>query len=85
MLRRMARRAGPVVVGLGIMTATACAYLLRDLRPRIERRRAQILSVTSTSAASDSTHRVELVRLRSASGLEVELAVKRPASGTGPV
>jgi dienelactone hydrolase len=83
MLRRMARRAGLVVVGLGIMAAIACAYLLRDLRPRIERRRAQILSVTSTSAASDSTHRVELVRLRSASGLEVELAVKRPASGTG--
>ena len=69
--------------GLLLLAGVACAYLLRDQRPRIERRRAHIVSVTSTPATSDSMYRVDLVLLRSASGLEVELAVKRPVAGAG--
>jgi dienelactone hydrolase len=82
-LQRIAKRAGLVVTGLVVIAVGASAYLLRDQRPRIERRRAHILSATSTEGTSDSMHRVDLVRLRSTSGLEVELAVKRPVSGAG--
>lgn len=82
-LQRIAKRAGVVILGLALSAGVASAYLLRDQRPRIERRRAHILSATSTPTTSDSMHLVELVLLRSASGLEVELAVKRPAGGAG--
>jgi len=82
MRHRIVKRIG---VGLLVVTAlacVACAWLLRDQRPRFERRRARILSATSTPAPArpDSAYRVDLVHLRSSSGLEVELAVKRPAA-----
>ena len=83
--RRAAKWSGLVVAGLTILAAIATVWLLRDPRPRIAARRAHLLDAAVTTAPGDSLHRVDLVRLRSASGLEVELAVKRPIANTsGP-
>ena len=68
------------VVVLGAFT------LLRDPRPHIEQRRSRLVSATTEAAPSgaspavevDTLHRVEYVRLRAASGLDVELAIKWP-------
>jgi hypothetical protein len=70
-------------VGLIILFGIAVAMLLRDPRPRIDRRHARIASATSTPAKRDTLYDIELVHLRSTSGLEVELAVKRPVSSSG--
>jgi hypothetical protein len=71
-----------VVLAVGLI---ASAFLLRDPRPYIERRRSHLVSATAVPAPApasgvDSMHRVEHVHLRAASGLELDFAVKRPAT-----
>ena len=81
MSRRTWKRLGIALLAMGVLVAVVSAYLLRDPRPRIESRRAGLLSVTTSPApvGKDPAARVELVHLRSTSGLDVQLAVKRPA------
>ncbi len=69
-------RIAAAIAGTGVLVG--CLILLRDPRPRIERRRSHLVSATVDALASDQVHRVQLVHLRAASGLKVELAVKRP-------
>ena len=76
--RRVAKRLGLAVAGVFIVAVIAVMYLMRDPRPRFVERRGQLLDAEVTAGPGDSLHRVDLVRLRSTSGLEVELAVKRP-------
>src|SRR5688572_13621727 len=85
MSRRTWKRLGIALLAMGVLVAVVSAYLLRDPRPRIERRRARLLSVTTSPApvGKDPAARVELVHLRSTSGLDVQLAVKRPAPDSG--
>ena len=88
MVRATRQRRGAAVAGFGcalllVGAAIGVVVLLRDPRPRIEQRRSTVAGVTRSPApAPDSApfdHRVELVQLRAASGLVVELAVKRRA------
>jgi hypothetical protein len=84
--RRVAKWLGLIVTGLLIVAAIVSVYLMRDPRARFAERRGQLLDAEVTPGTTDSLHQVDLVRLRSTSGLVVELAVKRPldAAGSAP-
>ena len=89
--RRLLRRAGIVAAVLVAVVLLSALTLLRDQRPYIEKRRSHLVAATAeaappgaTAAAKpDSVHRVEYVRLRAASGLDVELAIKWPREAGG--
>jgi hypothetical protein len=72
---RVALRAAAVIVVVG---ALAAVYLLRDPVPRIYARRSHLTAVSVTADSVVGDHRVSFIRLRAESGLEIELAVKRP-------
>jgi fermentation-respiration switch protein FrsA (DUF1100 family) len=55
------------------------AWLLRDPTPYFLARRSRLVGAEVESVAREGPYVVERVRLRAASGLSVELAVKRPA------
>jgi len=76
--RRALRVLGIAAAIAGTGAIVGCLMLLRDPRPRIERRRSHLVSATADPVASDQVHRVQLAHLRAASGLEVELAIKGP-------
>jgi hypothetical protein len=54
-------------------------WLLRDPTPYFLARRSRLVSATVESRAREGAYVVERLRLRAASGLSVEMAVKRPA------
>jgi hypothetical protein len=75
-----------VVSALALVAAgIASAHLLRDQVPRIQQRRSRLASVTESAAPGvlAPEYRVELVTLRGVSGLDVQLAVKRPRAADG--
>jgi fermentation-respiration switch protein FrsA (DUF1100 family) len=80
--RRVMRRVGVALAGLLVVTAAALMYLMRDPRPRFADRRGQLKDAEVIAGAADSLHQVDLVQLRSTSGLAVELAIKRPRRTT---
>ena len=55
-------------------------WLTRDPEPRMLARRSGLADVIEGPIVKDGKHELRDVRLRAASGLEVELTVKRPAS-----
>jgi len=82
------RRTLAVVTGFALIAVgIASAYLLRDQIPRIQERRSRLGSITESPTTSPvaSEYRVDLVALRGVSGLDVELAVKRPRTTDGVV
>ena len=76
--RRVAKWFALAAAVLLVVATIASLFLMRDPHPRFVERRGQLLDAEVTAAPGDSLHRVDHVRLRSTSGLEVELAVKRP-------
>ena len=79
---RLARRLlGRLVALLLVLGAGAALYLLRDPVPRFAERRSHIARVAATvPEAVDGAHTIETARVTAASGLVVELLVKRPAT-----
>ncbi len=76
------RAAARVTLALILIGALACAFLLRDQRPRIASRRSVLENISLTPAESaDRRYTVDHVALAAESGLEVNLAVKRPVGG----
>lgn len=74
--------------GLVIASVLALALVLRgrDPAPDFAERRGTLATVQPEATRTDSGHVLQAVRLRSTSGLGVELLVKRPASGIpGPL
>ena len=76
--------------GIGLLIAGVAGLALvlraRDPVPHFPARRGTLASVEPGEARTDSGHVLQVVRLRSSSGLAVELMVKRPASGApGPL
>lgn len=63
--------------GLGV------ARLLRDPLPHFEARRAPIVSVTADSAVVEDGHLLEPIRLTAASGLAMNMLVRRAVGDTG--
>jgi dienelactone hydrolase len=63
--------AGAIVAGL---------WLTRDPEPRMLARRSGLARVIEGPVVSEGNHELRDVKLRAASGLEVELTIKRPVS-----
>lgn len=69
------------VIVLGMVVAAGIAgglWLTRDPEPRMLARRSSLAHVTEGPPVADGAHELRDVRLRGASGLEVELTIKRP-------
>jgi dienelactone hydrolase len=82
-LRRRRRKrltAIAVVTVLAAVTAGSL-WLVRDPEPRMLARRSGLAHVAEGPVVRDGNHEVRDVRLRAASGLEVELTIKRPIAG----
>lgn len=78
----MRRIAATLVPALALVAGCAPS-LLRDPTPRFAARRSTIVAVVIGRADTVDGHLVEPVRLRAASGLTVELLVKRPLAPAG--
>jgi fermentation-respiration switch protein FrsA (DUF1100 family) len=78
---RLLRRflVGSFVLGLLAGGATV-AWLLRDPTPRFDARRSALASTDERPITIDGTTREQDVVLRATSGLEVEIAIRRPAA-----
>ena len=76
------RRVRPwhVVLALMVMAVAATLHLMRDPTPYFLERRSHLASWSETPAEVVDGHLVHTARLVAASGLTVEIAVKRPAS-----
>lgn len=85
--RSVRRRRWLLLGGLGVAGAAALAALaaglLRDPTPRFLARRSHLTAAVVEGSARQGAYVVERLRLRAASGLAVELAVKRPAADGG--
>lgn len=76
------------VLGLVVASVLVLALVVRgrDPVPGFAGRRGTLATVEPGETRTDSGHVLQAVRLRSSSGLSVELLVKRPESGTpGPL
>lgn len=79
--RRRPRRR--LALALLLALVAAALYLMRDPRPHFAARHAPITGVVAAPLEmADSAHTIETVRLTAASGLTVELLVKRPVQAT---
>jgi dienelactone hydrolase len=76
------RRTLGIVIAIVALCAAATLYLLRDPTARFLERRSRLVAVTEDSAELIDGHWVQTVGLTASSGLQVNLAVKRPAMGT---
>ena len=82
---RTRRRLRGIAALLLVLAATAALYLLRDPMPHFAERRSHLTHVAATPPEPvDSAHVIETARLTAASGLTVELLVKRPVAGSAP-
>ena len=84
MRRRPRRRRVALILTLGPMAAGVIALAVmafRDPTSRFLDRRSHLVRVTTSRAQVMDDHLVEAVRLRAASGLVVDLLVKRPLHG----
>ena len=75
-----ARSALAGIAALAALLALATLYFLRDPTPRILERRSRLVAWQASRAESIDGHWVQTVHLAAASGLEVDLTVKRPGS-----
>lgn len=79
------RRLGAVAALLLALLAAATLYLLRDPLPRFLERRSHLAHAATTPPEPvDSAHVIETARLTAASGLTVELLVKRRLADSAP-
>lgn len=85
-LRRQRRRRLTAITLAALLAAgiAGSLWLTRDPEPRMLARRSGLAGVTEGPALRDGNHELRDVRLRAASGLEVELTIKRPLSGDEP-
>ena len=82
---RLRRRLTAIVGGVVVVVAIAGGlWLTRDPEPGMLERRSTLAHVTESPPVADGDHELRDVRLRAASGLEVELTIKRPRSTTRP-
>jgi dienelactone hydrolase len=79
-LRRGHLTAITLVALLAALTA-GCLWLGRDPEPRMLARRSGLANVVEGPAVREGNHELRDIRLRAASGLEVELTIKRPIVG----
>lgn len=78
--RRLLARLG-LLAGAGIvLSGAAVAWLLRDPEPVFARRTGALVSAVTGAVVRDTVTEEQEVELRSATGLRVSLAVRRPAS-----
>jgi hypothetical protein len=87
-LRRGARSAAlATALSIGVATLIASAIVLRDPTSHFLQRRSHLVEAVEGPIEVLDAHHVQTVRLTAASGLEVELLVKRPAEhgATGDV
>ena len=78
--------AGAVALVVAGVAMLALVLRARDPVPRFAERRGTLAAAEPGETRTDSGHVLQSVRLRSTSGLAVELMVKRPASGApGPL
>lgn len=63
---------------------TGAAWLVRDPEPRMLERRSQLVRVVPGTVVRDGACELQDVRLESASGLAVEMTIKRPAERGAP-
>ena len=78
---RIRRRRKLTVLILALVLTAAIAgslWLTRDPEPRMLQRRSGLAGVTEGPVVHEGNHELRDVKLRAASGLEVELTVKRP-------
>ncbi|HUF66259.1 MAG TPA: hypothetical protein VMM17_09800 [Gemmatimonadaceae bacterium] len=76
--RRRFARAMLVATGAGTVCAVAAsAWLLRDPTPSMLERRSTLVHVAEGELMAADSHTVQVVRLQAASGLTVDLTVKR--------
>lgn len=83
----MSARRRLTLIALGFLVAIGIAgslWLTRDPEPRMLARRSSLADVTEGPLVADGDHDLRDVKLRAASGLEVELTVKRPRSIATP-
>jgi len=78
--RRPSIRAWHVLVVVAVLCAFGTLYLLRDPTPRFMERRSHLATVAEGEPSLEDGHWIQPVRLTAASGLEVDLLVKRPAT-----
>lgn len=73
-----------VILGAGVVTAAAMVlYLLRDPRPRFTERRSSVVSVQESPPVVEGGSSFQDVRITAASGLVVNLSVRRQLSDSG--
>jgi fermentation-respiration switch protein FrsA (DUF1100 family) len=77
--RRRRVRAWHVLLALLALCAAGALYLLRDPTPRFVERRSHLAEASAGPAELIDGHWVRLVHLTAASGLKVDLLLKRPA------
>jgi len=77
--RRTARLALGALAIVGAAGGGTAAWLLRDPVPRILARRGTLLEARGDTAAADAGHLSERLTVRSTSGLEVQMLLRRPA------
>ena len=75
--RRLARAAAAVMAVIVLGAVGGTAWLLRDPTPGMLERRSTLVHVVEGDAVAADSHTVQVVRLRAASGLAVDLTVKR--------
>jgi hypothetical protein len=81
---RVSRALRPAAVLAAALAAAGCApSLYRDPTPRFPARRSHLVEATVGAPDTVAGHLVEPVRLRAASGLTVELLLKRPLAAAG--
>jgi dienelactone hydrolase len=85
-LRRQQRRRLTAITLAALLAAVIAGslWLMRDPEPHMLARRSGLAHVTEGPVVTDGNHELRDVRLRAASGLEVELTIKRPLSGDEP-
>ena len=81
MRSRISVRRRLTLIALGFLVAVGIVgslWLTRDPEPRMLARRSSLAHVTEGPLIADGDHELRDVKLRAASGLEVELTIKRP-------
>lgn len=68
-----------VALALVVLAAAGALYLVRDPLPHFMERRSSLLSAVESPLERADGYDVQTVKLRAASGLVVDLAIKRPA------
>ncbi|MEX1187448.1 MAG: hypothetical protein WEA80_12730 [Gemmatimonadaceae bacterium] len=83
--RRGARRGAADVIVLALILAAAAgaAWLLRDPAPTILDRRGSLVAAYEDTLELADSHYVQVVRLRSSSGLTVSMTTKRHVADSG--